>query len=573
MGYLRSLIAPTTLPAADRSDRKGTGPASWFGYGVGLKRPVLKSAVQMSLVAKILLTYVLLLALAVGGGVLAAFSAHRATFELEQANLANQLLQRYLALSNHSYQLFKQFGDAILIGDRDLGQGEVLLKSLIRDDFDAIRHNIGREIHLVGEEEIEEYDALAEIERLLNSLIAEHYAILDLKKQGAPLGDLSLRLTRMHDEVIDTEFNRIIQQVIEEEEKDVGLTQTAAERRLQLLDSLITGFLVSAFLLASATVWTLVRDIRGPLLRLSSGAEALAAGDLGHRIDVSGPGELRNLAKAFNVMADEVARRETEIADKNRDLEEAIADRTAELERALDALKANEAKRRQLLADVSHELRTPLTIIRGEADIALRGAPKAPEVYREALETARSAAEHSARIVDDLLFVARREASEARLRLEDVDLSSFLSRLVEEGASLAASAGTQILYEGAIAEARVRADSVRIRQVMLILIENAVHYGGNVIRVGLEQVASGYLVSVSDNGPGISPQDQEQAFERFYRGANAAQRYDRGTGLGLPVAKAIIEAHGGEVALRSAPGEGVTVVFTLPVRPALRAVS
>jgi signal transduction histidine kinase len=527
----------------------------------------------MSLVAKILFTYVLLLALAVGGGGLAALSAHRAAFELEQAILANELLQRYLTLSNHSYQLFKQFGDAILIGDRDLGQGEVALTSLIQDDFQAIRNDIGKEIQLIGEEEIEEYDALAEIERLLNGVIAEHYNILDLKKRGDPLADLSLRLTRMHDQVIDTDFNRIIQEAIEEETREVRETQAAAARRIEILDAVVVAFLLIALVLASATVWTLVRDIRGPLLRLSKGAEALAAGDLVHRIDVSGPGELRDLARAFNVMADEVAQREAEIAGKNQDLEGAIAERTVELERALEALKANEAKRRQLLADVSHELRTPLTIIRGEADIALRGAPKAPEVYREALETARSAAEHSARIVDDLLFVARREAGGARLRLEEVDLSRFLSRLVEEGASLAVSAGTQILYEGRVAEARVRADSVRIRQVMLILIENAVHYGGDVIRVGLEEVASGYLVSVSDNGPGITQQDQDQVFERFYRGSNAAQRYDGGTGLGLPVARAIIEAHGGEVALRSAPGEGVTVVFTLPIRPALRAVS
>lgn len=527
----------------------------------------------MLLVARIVLTYGLLLALAVGGAGLAAFSAHRASLELEQANVANRLLQRYLALSNHSYQLFKQFGDAILIGDRDLGEGESNLLVLIRDDFDAIRHDIGKEIHLIGEGEIEEYDALAEIERLLNGLIAEHYAILDLKKKGAPLGDLSLRLTRMHDEVIDTDFNRMIHEVIEEEMREVGETQAAAARRMGILDAVAVAFLLIALVLASSTVLALVRDVRGPLLRLSKGAEALAAGDLGHRIDATGPGELRQLAQTFNLMAAEIARREAEIAGKNRELEEAIADRTAELERALEALRANEAKRRQLLADVSHELRTPLTIIRGEADIALRGAPKAPEAYREALETARAAAEHSSRIVDDLLFVARREASEARLRLEDLDLARFLAQMVEDSGNLAASEGSRLVYEGAVPEARVRVDSVRIRQVMLILLENAVHYGGDLIRVGLEQVASGYLVSVGDNGPGITQQDQEQAFERFYRGANAAQRYERGTGLGLPVAKAIVEAHGGEIALRSAPGEGVTVVFTLPTRPALRAVS
>jgi len=527
----------------------------------------------VTLSSRIVLTYSLLLVLAIGGAALAALSAHRASFELEQSNLANRVPQRYLALSNHAYQLFKQFGDAILIGDRDLGHGEADLLSSIRADFDALRYDIGREIGLVGEDEIEDYAALAEIERLLDGLIAEHHSILDLKKSGAPLGDLSQRLTRMHDEVIDKDFNRLIREVIEEEAQEVSEAQAAAARRMDLLDTIAVAFLLIALVSASATVWTLVRDIRGPLLLLSNGAKALAAGDLAHRIEPSGPGELRNLAHAFNAMAGEVARREAEIAGKNRDLEAAIAGRTVELERALDALKGTEAKRRQLLADVSHELRTPLTIIRGEADIALRGPPKAPDVYREALEKTRSAADHSARIVDDLLFVARREASGARLRLDEVDLSRLLARIVEERSNLAASGGITMTYESGVTEAMVRADSVRIRQVMLILIENAMHYGGDAIRVGLEQVPSGYVVSVSDNGSGITQQDQEQAFERFFRGSNAAQRYDRGTGLGLPVAKAIVEAHGGEIVLRSEPSHGVTVVFSLPTRPALRAVS
>lgn len=527
----------------------------------------------MSLVARILSTYALLLALAVSGAGLAAFSAYRASAEVEQAHLANHLLQRYLALSNHSYQLFKQFGDAILIGDRDLGQGETRLRALIREDFESIRHDIGREIHFLGQDEIAEYDLLAQIERLLNDLIAEHHAILDAKKGEAPLAELSSRLTRMHDEVIDRDYNRLIQEAIAGEVREVEEAQSAAARRLSLLNQMALAFLLLAIVSASATVWTLVRDIRSPLLRLSRGARALAAGDLDHRIEARGPGELRNLALAFNRMADEVAQREHAIAGRNRDLEEAIAGRTAELERALDALQANELKRRQLLADVSHELRTPLTIIRGEADIALRGAPKTPGAYREALETTRSAAEHAARIVDDLLFVARKEASESRLRIEELDLSALLARLVEEGAHLALASGTRILYRGPVTAARVRADAVRIRQVMLILIENAVHYGGDLIRVALEEVASGYLVSVEDNGPGLTPQEQAQVFERFYRGSNASQRYARGTGLGLPVAKAIVEAHGGEIALRSAPGEGVKVMFTLPTRPALRAVA
>lgn len=527
----------------------------------------------MTLAARILLTYGLLLAIAVGGASLAAFSAHRASSELEQATLASQIPQRYLALSNHSYQLFKQFGDAILIGDRDLNRGESELLAAIREDFDALRRDIGREISLVGDEEIEEYVALAEIERLLQGLIDEHYSILALKKGGAPIEDLTQRLTRMHDQVIDRDFTRMIREAIAEEAREVGALHAAAVRRMAILDTVAVAFLAIAAVVATVTVWALVRDIRAPLAWLSRGADAVAAGDLGHRIPPSGPAELRTLAEAFNAMAGEIERREGEIAGRNRHLEEAIARRTAQLEGALEALEGNEANRRRLLADVSHELRTPLTIIRGEADVALRGLPKTPDVYRDALERTRATAEHAARIVDDLLFVARREAGEAKLRLEEVDLDRLLSDLVEERAHYAAAAGCTLIYACSVGEAKVRVDPLRIRQVLLIVIENAIHYGGDTIQVRLKQVRSGFLVSVSDNGPGLGPEEQAQAFKRFFRGNNAAQRYEGGTGLGLPVAKAIVEAHGGEIALHSAPGEGVEVVFTIPTRPALRAVS
>jgi two-component system OmpR family sensor kinase len=444
----------------------------------------------VTLAARILLTYGLLLAIAVGGASLAAFSAHRASSELEQATLASQTPQRYLALSNHSYQLFKQFGDAVLIGDRDVNRGETELLAAIREDFDALRYDIGREIGLVGEEEIDEYVALAEIERLLDGLIDEHYAILALKKGGAPIEDLSQRLTRMHDEVIDSDFTRMIREAIAEEAREVSALHEAAARRMEILDTVAAVFLAIALIAASATVWALVRDIRGPLARLSSGADALAAGKLAHRIPPTGPAELHNLAEAFNAMAGEIERREGEVAVRNRDLEDAIARRTAELERALNALKGNEARRRELLADVSHELRTPLTIIRGEADVALRGPPKTPDAYREALERTRSTAEHTARIVDDLLFVARRDAGEAKLRLEEVELDKLLSDLVGERAHYAASAGCRLSFAGSAGEVKVRVDPLRIRQVMLILIENGICYGGDAIRVSLEHVSS-----------------------------------------------------------------------------------
>jgi signal transduction histidine kinase len=527
----------------------------------------------MKLVTRIFLTYALLLALVIGGAGLTAYSAHQTKYEIARSDLSNGLHQRYLNLSNHAYQLFKQFGDAILIGDRDLGHGETELLALIEDDFIAIRHVIGREVELVGEEEIEEYSSLAGIERLLRELIAEHYAILELKRGGAPVAELSARLIRLHDEAIDKDFNRLMRDAIAEEAREAVQIQSGAARRMDLLDMVTLTYSLIALVVIVLAVWRLVRDTRGPLDALLSGADALAHGRLDHRIDAVGPVELLDLAHAFNHMAGEIARREAAIADQNRDLEQTVAGRTAELGHAIEVLKTSEVRRRQLLADVSHELRTPLTVIRGEADIALRGVAKPEAEYREALERVRSAAGHCARIVDDLLSIARREAGEAKLQLEEVDLAVLLPRLIADVGELAPYRQVHLEYHGSVDQGLVRVDPHRIRQILLILIENAVHYGGNEVRIGLERVPSGYLVSVVDNGAGMSEVDLKQAFERFFRGPDAARRYEHGTGLGLPVARALVEAHGGEIDLRGEPGQGLTAVFTLPTRPRLKAVS
>ena len=122
-------------------------------------------------------------------------------------------------------------------------------------------------------------------------------------------------------------------------------------------------------------------------------------------------------------------------------------------------------------------------------------------------------------------------------------------------------------------EAQIRGDMGRIRQIILILLENAFQYGGQMIEVRLDSAPRGYAVSISDDGPGMTDDEQSRAFERFFRGSNAAVRYDQGAGLGLPMAKAIVDAHGGEIAVKSSPGAGLTVSFTLPKRARLAAVS
>lgn len=526
----------------------------------------------MKLVSKLYLSFGTLLAIALFSAFTATLVAREAAFHLERTRLAHEVYEGYLSLSNHTYQLFKQFGDAMLIGDRDNGTGETELLAKIRQDIDMLRTLIAREVQLVGEEEIEELEGLAAIEGLIETLLTEYSLLLESSSRDEFFTDWG-RLSHVLDEKIDLDFNALVLTALEGEAEEVRETAEESAYSIQLFNSLAGALAIIAVVAAAASLWLLLRGIRRPIDKLLVGANELAAGNLAHRIDADGRSELDNVGRAFNSMADEISTRETALSQSNVRLESAVADRTAELERALKQLKTEETDRRRLLADVSHELRTPLTIIQGEADIALRRGVKAPEVYKEALEKSRDAAKHTARLVDDLLFVARREAGETRLRTEMVDLLGLVPTIIDENRSLANGRSSVVSFVSGLEEAVVRCDGNRIRQVVVVLLENALRYGASRVDVQLHAAPSGIVVMVTDNGPGMSEEEQARAFDRFFRGSNAAERYKEGAGLGLPVARAIVEAHGGRIALESEPGDGVTVSFTLPTRPRLEAVS
>ncbi|HSO43464.1 MAG TPA: HAMP domain-containing sensor histidine kinase [Rhodospirillales bacterium] len=526
----------------------------------------------MKLIHKLYLSFGLVITLAVASVVMAVWSAREAAYHLDRTHFAHQQYEGYLALSNHTYKLFKQLGDRLLIGDLDRGAGETQLIAVIREDIRALRHLTGSEIRLVGYREVEELDRLAKIERVLEALVAEYMLFVDGNDLAAIRNDWA-RLSDMLDARIDRDFSAIIQEAIEAEGEEVREVRDETAARITLFKVAAAVFAFIALVAGALSLAMLARDIRRPIGQLLAGTRAFAAGEMEHRIAAGGSSELDDVGRSFNTMADQISAREAALAQAKARLEQAVEERTAELKRVLDQLRVHEENRRRLLADVSHELRTPLTIIQGEADIALRGREKTPDVYREALEKSREAAKHTARLVDDLLFVARREAGEARLRCEAVDLARLLPEVIDDHRALAGGRGGGIAFTSAVETATVRADGDRIRQVVVILMDNALRYGDGRIEVALHGAPGGFAVSVTDVGPGMTEEEQERAFERFFRGSDAAHRYREGSGLGLPVAKAIVEAHGGQIALRSSPDQGTRVTFTVPVRPKLEAVA
>jgi signal transduction histidine kinase len=218
------------------------------------------------------------------------------------------------------------------------------------------------------------------------------------------------------------------------------------------------------------------------------------------------------------------------------------------------------------MADISHELRTPLTIILGEAEVTLRRSPELEAEVSDALARIRDSARHTNQLVDDLLTVARQEAGQLRLDRREIDLR----KVVHDAVALFP---VPVSWVAPAEPVPGLVDEVRLRQCVLALLQNARRHGGPTIRITVAADDIQATISVEDDGPGMSAADMAQAFERFFRGPNATGQALEGSGLGLPVVKSIVEAHGGTVALSDAPGGGLRATLSIPRRPPVRLVA
>jgi len=259
-------------------------------------------------------------------------------------------------------------------------------------------------------------------------------------------------------------------------------------------------------------------------------------------------------------------------------LEALVSARTGELQSALEALQQVDARRRQLFADISHELRTPTTAIMGEAEITLRGANRAAADYREALTRIVATARQLGGVIDDLLSMARSDIDALALNRRAVDLAEPLGQAIDQARALAHE--RRVIVHGPQMEAgalAVMADPQRLRQLLLLLLDNAVHYShqGGVVELevlrrtqggeGAGEGAGDCEVRVVDQGIGIAAADLPHVFDRSFRSASAREHRANGSGLGLAIGRALARAHGGDIELESEAGRGTTVRLRLPL--------
>jgi heavy metal sensor kinase len=219
---------------------------------------------------------------------------------------------------------------------------------------------------------------------------------------------------------------------------------------------------------------------------------------------------------------------------------------------------------RGFVADASHELRTPLAIIRGEADVALSEDREKAE-YRDALVIIQDEAKRVSRIVDDMMALARADAGQRQLLIEEFYLNDLVEECCKAVAVLTVAKGVS-LSAVPMPDISFRGDHDLLRRMLLNLLDNAIKYtpAGGSVSVAVECEKACVRIIVSDTGIGIAAAHAEHVFDRFYRVDRARSRADGGTGLGLAIAKWVAEAHNGSIELSSRPGHGSTFTVLIP---------
>jgi two-component system OmpR family sensor kinase len=236
----------------------------------------------------------------------------------------------------------------------------------------------------------------------------------------------------------------------------------------------------------------------------------------------------------------------------------------AQIEAAFEERRASESRLRRFVADASHELRTPLTSIRGYAELFRRGASSRPEDLEKSMRRIEVEASRMGVLVDDLLLLARLDQGRP-LERAPVDLSVVAGDAVESARAVEPDRPIDVALSR---PALVEGDEGKLRQVVDNLLDNVrVHTSPRTpVHVKVERSGSEVVLSVVDEGAGLSPEAAGRVFERFYRGDPARSRVTGGAGLGLSIVAAIVEAHGGRVGVSSPEGAGAAFEVRLPAR-------
>jgi len=230
----------------------------------------------------------------------------------------------------------------------------------------------------------------------------------------------------------------------------------------------------------------------------------------------------------------------------------------------MDRLESSFTQMRQFSSDASHELRTPLTVLKGQSELAL-GKERKPEEYQEVISSNLEEVQYMSKVLEDLFLLSKSDENQIALDCESVDLKSLIEEVCKHAEIIASDKNVKIAI-AYLEGVQVYGDPVRLRQMIWNVVVNGIKYTqhGGEVKISTRHKGGGVLITIQDNGIGISEEDLPLIFNRFYRVDKARSRQEGGTGLGLSICKFIVDAHKGSIDIESKLGKGTKFKITLP---------
>lgn len=500
-------------------------------------------------------------------GIALYWGSNQVAGHFQRSQAAYEAFDHYERLSQEAYRHFKQRMDRLITASPTAEAGVESSKHRLYEAMQELRNTAVAESHSENRQ-----DKSAELERVAHFtafLDASQYRFDEverLRQQGN--NEMAVQaLSKFSEQEIDGKFQPLIDAAIDAEREKAGKAKQELEdlvahsRWIAILASLTAAI----FSLVSGAL--LLRGVKKPIEALMKGTEEIASGNLDYRISLNARDEFGYLASHFNQMAQELDLQQNKLREGRAVLEKRVAERTVELHQLNEELKRMDNERREFLADISHELRTPITVIRGEAEVTLRGQDRETEEYKDALHRIVELSMQLGKYVNDLLFLARTETANFQFEWDKLDLAELVTAAAENFEVMAAEELVSVSLDTPTEPVWVRGDKQRLRQVLFILGDNACRYSnpGGHIAVALRVDGETASFSLTDQGIGIPAQDLERIFDRHFRSQNALASRDDGKGLGLPMAKSILKAHGGSITATSIENSGSTFTVTLPL--------
>lgn len=491
-------------------------------------------------------------------------SSNRFKDNAQKSELVHKILNQYSNIALYTFEKLVAIGEmsrnGIVLAPELREENEQKLRTAIVE----VRNSLLKKVALAPE--VSTQNELALLDRVtqkVERIITTSQEIRSLITRGE-LSEAQSLYRLLQQQGVHAEFNALISEAVKQE----NLQAEAIRDNSKIMSERNNRYLAIALGLLSLfmmlTIWFFWQRISKATKQLQFAASQFTAGKLEHRIPKLKDTEFAKLADALNFMASELKTKQTELGEAKLQLEEKVQERTKALALSNEKLAYVDKQRRQFLADISHELRTPLTIIRGESEILLRSHSENVDDYLETLVAVVDQVSHTTALIDDLMLVARSSAGELRLSCSEVNLSKLIQDLCYVYRRKAQERKQDIVFDIS-EEISLELDERRIRQVLMILLENALSYSTEhaVTEVKVLCRQQVVIIKIIDAGQGVTKQELENVFERFYR---SNRSNTPGSGLGLPVAKAIVDAHGGHISLKSnASGVGSVATILLPL--------